>query len=134
MSTPKKPPLDQDLVEAIVKAAHRDLGRVEELLAEEPGLANACWDRGGGDWETPLGGASHTGQKEIARCLLANGARMDIFCAAMLGKIDIVSACLRDDPGVVRLKGPHGISLLAHAEAGNQRQVAALIESCAAAE
>jgi hypothetical protein len=129
MSTPTKPPLDHDQVEAIVKAAHRDLDQVKELLELEPKLANACWDRGGGDWETPLGGASHTGQKEIALYLLSKGARMDIFCAAMLGKEAIVKACLADDPQTAQLRGPHGITLIAHARAGSQEETTALIES-----
>jgi hypothetical protein len=100
---------------------------VQALLEQEPGLVNACWNWGGDDWETALGAAAHTGQKEIALCLLAHGARMDLFCAAMLGKIEIVQAFISDDPAVVHVPGPHGIPLIAHAQAGGQDEVAALI-------
>jgi hypothetical protein len=52
---------------------------------------------------------------------------MDVFCAAMLGKIDVVKAFLADDPGVVHLKGPHGIPLVRHAQAGKQDAVVELL-------
>ena len=73
---------------AFVDAAHRDLDKVKELLSEDNTLANATVDWGGGDWETALGACSHTGRREIAEHLLAHGARMDLFAAAMLGKLD----------------------------------------------
>ena len=81
----------------------------------QPALINATWDWGGGDWETALGGASHMGNKPIAEYLLAHGARMDVFCATMLGKTEILKAFLADNPKVVALKGPHGIPLVRHA-------------------
>jgi len=121
--------LDLDLVEDFVRAAHVDLERTEKLLGERPFLVNATWEWGGGDFETALGGASHMGNAEIARFLLAHGARMDVFCAAMLGKIEIVRAFLADDPGVVHLPGPHGIPLLAHAKAGKQDAVIELLQA-----
>ena len=77
--------MDQQLVAEFVGNAHGDLNRVKELLAGEPGLINATWDWGGGDFETALGAASHMGRRDIAEFLLANGARLDIFAAAMLG-------------------------------------------------
>src|SRR5580700_7626770 len=49
-------------------------------------LVYAARDWGGGDWETALGGASHTGHREIALYLLSQGARIDSYCAAMLGE------------------------------------------------
>ena len=127
MSNETPPRLDEDLVLEFVRVAHGSLERVQALLEQEPGLVNACWNWGGDDWETALGAAAHTGQKEIAPCLLAHGARMDLFCAAMLGKIEIVQAFISDDPAVVHVPGPHGIPLIAHAQAGGQDEVAALI-------
>ncbi len=124
-----KTALPADKVWEFVRVAHGDLPRVTALLEEEPALVNACWDWGGGDWETALGAAAHTGQAEIARLLLARGARMDLFCAAMLGKIAIVQAYLADDPGVVHVPGPHGIPLVVHARAGGQDAVVALLEA-----
>ncbi len=124
--------LKPELVREFVAVAHGNLARVQALISAEPALVNACWDWGGGDWETGLGAAAHTGQKEIARLLLAQGARLDIFCAAMLGKIELVRAFLADNPDSVHLKGPHGIPLLAHAIAGQQDEIVALLQAAGA--
>lgn len=109
-----------DLVEESVTKAHGDLGRVRELLDSHPALINSAWDWGAGDWETGLGGASHMGRRDIALFLLGAGARMDIFAAAMLGYLDVVRAAVKTHPEIVRVRGPHGIPLLAHAEAGGE--------------
>jgi hypothetical protein len=121
------PRLDDDLVREFVIAGHGNLDKVKEMLAQQPALINATWDWGGGDWETALGGASHMGNQPIAEYLLAKGARMDVFCATMMGKTEIVKAFLADDPKIVDLKGPHGISLLRHARAGKQDAIVAML-------
>jgi hypothetical protein len=82
---------------------------------------NAWWDWGFGDWESPLGAASHVGHRGIAEFLLERGARIDIFAAAMLGMKDVVKAFVAAQPGVQRNLGPHGIPLLAHAKAGGKQ-------------
>ena len=110
--------LDPDMVRDFVNDAHSDLPRIRDLLRREPALVNAAWDWGGGDWETGLGAAAHMGRRDIALHLLENGARMDIFAAAMLGHREVVHAMLAVDPGAQHRPGPHGISLLKHAEAG----------------
>lgn len=127
----RPPQLSPALVEEFVRAAHVNLARTQELLAEQPALLNATWDWGGGDWETGLGGASHMGNKEIARFLIDAGARMDVFAAAMLGRIDIVKAMLEAFPALLHSKGPHGISLMKHAKKGGEDalEVVALLES-----
>jgi hypothetical protein len=84
----------------------------------EPALVNAAWDWGAGDWETALGAAAHMGRRDIALYLLERGARMDVFAAAMLGHLDIVRATIAALPQARTWKGPHGIPLLMHAEAG----------------
>ena len=61
---------DPVLVQATVGASHRDLKKVKELVERSPALAKAAWDWGYGDWETALGAASHTGQREIAEYLI----------------------------------------------------------------
>jgi hypothetical protein len=106
------------LVAEVVGKSHRDEARVKELVKAHPALVNAWWDWGFGDWESPLGAASHVGQRGIAEFLLENGARIDIFAAAMLGLTDVVKAFVSAQPGVQRRHGPHGITLLAHAKAG----------------
>lgn len=129
MSFDREPQLDRQMVNEFVEVAHSNLARVQELLSQEPALINACWNWGGDDWETAVGAAAHVGNKEIAEYLLANGAHLDIFCAAMLGKKKIVAAFIEDDPAVIHKKGPHGIPLLAHAQAGGQDDIATLIEA-----
>jgi len=116
----RPPPLDADLVHEFVKVAHGDLARTQELLGRQPALVVATWDWGGGDFETGLGGAAHMGNRPIAEFLLANGARIDLFAAAMLGRLDIVKAALAVYPGAIDVPGPHGIPLIAHASAGGE--------------
>src|SRR5947207_4356596 len=111
-----KPSLPAELVRDFVANAHGDLEKVRRLLQEEPALINAAWDWGGGDWETGLGAAAHMGRRDIAEYLLAHGARIDLFAAAMLGKLAIVQAVLSDDPPARQRPGPHGIPLMAHAK------------------
>ncbi len=115
-----KPALEAALVQEFVGNAHGDLNRVKELLAEQPALVNACWDWGGGDFETGLGAAAHMGRRDIAEFLLEDGARLDLFAAAMLGKLDIVKAALLTFPAAIDVPGPHGIPLIAHAKAGGE--------------
>jgi hypothetical protein len=114
----KKSALEDTLVQEFVSKSHADLDRVKELLAQEPGLINAAWDWGGGDWETGLGAAAHMGRSDIANYLLENGARLDLCAAAMLGKLEIVRAALEAYPEAINIPGPHGIPLIAHAQAG----------------
>jgi hypothetical protein len=117
----KPPPLDKELVKEFVGKCHGDLARTKELLTQQPALLNACWDWGGGDFETGLEGAGHMGNREIAQYLLDNGARMNIFCAAMLGKMDVVKALLTAYPNLKSSKGPHGLQLLHHAKRGGEQ-------------
>ena len=116
----KGPAIDADLARQIVGESHRNLAKVSELVAADPELVNACWDWGGGDYETPLGAAAHTGQREIARFLLDGGARLDIFAATMLGLLDVVRAAIETEPTTRYALGPHGIPLLQHAIAGGE--------------
>jgi hypothetical protein len=113
-----KPRIDPVLVKDFVNNAHADLALVRALLQREPALVNAAWDWGAGDWETGLGAAAHMGRRDIALHLLEHGARMDIFAAAMLGHLDVVRAMIAAIPEARTWRGPHGIPLLAHAEAG----------------
>jgi hypothetical protein len=121
-AVPERPPaLTPTLVEEFVRKAHGDLAATKTLLAETPGLLNATWDWGGGDFEMGIGGAGHMGNREIAEFLIGQGGRMDIFVAAMLGHLDIVKAMLAAYPGLLHSKGPHGIPLMVHAKKGGPR-------------
>jgi hypothetical protein len=104
--------LPADKVQAVVGESHRSLAAVRALVDETPLLANACWDWGGGDFETPLQAAAHTGQREIALYLLSRHARLDVFAAAMLGQLDFIKAAFALDPKFHEIPGPHGFTLL----------------------
>jgi hypothetical protein len=114
------PTQEPAVVRELVGAAHGNVGRVRELVEARPELANAAWDWGFGDWESALGAASHMGRRDIAEVLLAHGARPDLFTAAMLGNLAAVRATVEGVPGIQRRRGPHGITLLAHARAGGE--------------
>jgi hypothetical protein len=107
-------------VREMVEVAHFALDRVKLLLETRPALANAAWDWGFGDWETAIGAASHMGRRDIAEALLAAGARPDLFTHAMLGNLGAVRAIIETRPGSQSVLGPHGITLLSHARAGNE--------------
>jgi hypothetical protein len=113
-----KAPLASELVNEFVGKAHGDLDRVRQQLEKHPALVNASWDWGNGDWETGLGAAAHVGRRDIALYLIERGARMDIFAAAMLGHLPVVRAMIEAVPEARGWRGPHGIPLLTHAEAG----------------
>jgi len=112
---PTQPP---ELAREMVTVAHFDLKRVRELVEARPSLARAAWDWGFGDWEDALGAASHMSNRPIAEYLISQGARPSLFSAAMLGQLDVIKAFVAAQPGVQRIRGPHSISLLAHAKAG----------------
>ena len=112
------PPFDRARVKRFVIAGHVNLPAVKVMLAEEPKLINGTIDWGNGDFETALGGASHMGRGDIAEYLLEHNARLDIFAATMLGKLDIVKAAVAAFPNIVHVPGPHGIPLIVHAEKG----------------
>jgi hypothetical protein len=112
------PQQEPDVVKEIVGVSHGNLARVKELVTARPALARASWDWGYGDWETAIDAASHVGNRPIAEFLIANGARPTIFTAAMMGQLSLVRAWIDAAPGIQRTRGPHGITLLAHARAG----------------
>jgi hypothetical protein len=116
----KKPQLNRLLVQDFVIFAHSDLDMVKKLLDREPTLLNATMDWGHGDWETGLGGASHMGRRDIVEFLLDRGARIDIFCAAMMGQLDAVKSFLTLQPKLIDAKGPHGFTLHFHAQVGGE--------------
>jgi hypothetical protein len=107
-----------EIVREMVTVSHFDLKRVKELVESRPSLAKACWDWGFGDWESAIGAASHMGNRPMAEYLISKGAQPSIFSAAMLGQVDVVKAYVTAQPGVQKIRGPHGITLLAHAKNG----------------
>jgi hypothetical protein len=118
---PAKPAqLPPELVKEFVRVGHNNLPEVQRMLKEEPGLLNASWDVGGGDFETALEGAGHVGNREIAEYLIGQGARANIFVLTMLGQTAMVKGLLSLYPELLRSKGPHGLTLLHHATRGGE--------------
>lgn len=112
------PAHEPGVVREVVGASHANLARVKELVTARPALARVSWDWGYGDWESPIDAASHVGNRPIAEFLLGHGARPTIFTAAMMGQLAIVKGWIESMPGVQRNRGPHGLTLVAHARAG----------------
>lgn len=117
----KSPQVNRLMAQDFVIFAHSDLKMVEKLYKREPGLLNATLDWGNGDWETALGGASHMGRRDIVEFLLGKGARIDLFCATMMGLLDSVKAMLTLQPSLIDAKGPHGFNLHWHAQVGQEQ-------------
>ncbi|WP_211340703.1 hypothetical protein [Sediminibacterium goheungense] len=118
--TDRPPQLDKQLVQDFVGAGHNNLEKVKQLYAEHPTLIYATHDLGGGDFETALEGAGHVGNKEIANFLIEKGARTNMFVLTMLGKTAIVKPYLEAFPSYVFARGPHGLTLLHHAQRGGE--------------
>ena len=112
----RNPQINREMIQDFVIYAHSDLAMTKRLLDKEPMLINAVMDWGNGDWESGLGGAAHTGQREIVEFLLERGARIDIFCATMMGQLDAVKSFLTLQPKLIDARGPHGFNLHFHAQ------------------
>ena len=110
------PTTDPNNIQAVVGAAHTQFDKVKELVNARPELAKATFDWGFGDVESALGAASHMGRKDIAEFLIDKGARPNILTFAMLGKLGAVKSMIEDMPGIEKILGPHGFTLLFHAE------------------
>ena len=92
------------LVQAIKRG---DLGTVEALLDENPGLANARTDQG----ESPVLVAAYYQQAGALR-LLAAHARLDVFEAAVVGRADRLDELLLADPALARTRSGDGWTAL----------------------
>ena len=119
---PLYPTTPYDKVKAVVGAAHANFDKVKELVNAQPELAKATYDWGFGDWESALGAASHMGRKDIAEYLMERGARPNIFTWAMLGKLNAVKSIIEARPGIQKLHGPHGFTLMDHAQMRLRRE------------
>jgi hypothetical protein len=117
----KKEQINRTMAQDFIIFAHSDLEMTKKLLEREPGLITASIDWGAGDWETALGGASHMGRKDIVEFLLSKGARIDLFCATMLGQLEAVKAFLALEPALIDARGPHGFGLHFHAQVGGEK-------------
>lgn len=119
-TNPKPEALPADKVKEFVGVCHSDLDKVKALLVEFPNLIFASWDWGGGDFESGIEAAGHVGRKDIASLLLEKGARTNPFLLTMLGQTAWVKSYLQLFPSHLFMKGPHGFSLLHHANKGGE--------------
>lgn len=114
----KPAPLKLEWVKEFVGASHGKFDRVKEMLENDHLLLHASNDWGGGDFESGIEAAGHVGNKEIAGYLLGKGARYNIYLACMLGHLDTVKNVLTFNPSLLNSKGPHGFTMLHHAQKG----------------
>ena len=121
------PRSDLQSVLDFVQAGHRDLTKVEAMVARDPSLLHARWDWGEGDWESALEGAAHMGRADIVTYLISQGARIDSFSAAMLGHTEAVKALLDLNPATATTRGPHGLPLMFYVGHGGQVAMAAAV-------
>ena len=74
-----------------------DAAKAQELLVRDPALANARMDSG----LSAVLLAAYYGRQEIVELLLASGARLNLFEASAVGKLDRVAEILNDQPDLV---------------------------------
>ena len=79
-------------VKDFVEAAHGDLAKVQQMLADRPELL----DMPNGN-ETALGAACQMRRTDIIEYLLAQGAEMNLSAACVLGRTDEAAKFLADD-------------------------------------
>ncbi len=116
----KPPPINIDLVKEFVAVSHGKFDRVKEMLENDHLLLHVSYDWGGGDYESGIEAAGHVGNIEIANYLLSKGARYNVYLACMLGHLDSVKNVLTFNPGLLNSKGPHGFTMLHHANKGGE--------------
>ena len=114
----KTRPLDRAFIEQFVRAAHGNFSELQRLAKQNRAVLTASTHWGGGDWENALQAAAHTGNRTIAKWLIAQGVPIDLFAAAMLGDVTIVRAIVERYPHLLYAKGAHDIPLLHHALVG----------------
>ncbi|MFZ6014023.1 MAG: ankyrin repeat domain-containing protein [Bacteroidota bacterium] len=130
----KPAPIKLETVKEFVGVAHGKFDRVKEMLENDHLLLHVSYDWGGGDFESPIEAAGHVGNKEIANYLLSKGARYNIYLACMLGHLETVKQVLTFNPGLLNSKGPHGFTMLHHAQKGQASEVVSYLESLGAKE
>jgi len=123
MANPQKEkpaPIKLEIVKEYVRVAHGEFDKLKEMLENDNQLLHVSYDWGGGDYESAIEAAGHMGNKEIAAYLLGKGARYNIYLACMLGHVDIVRHVLTSNPQLLNSKGPHGFTMLHHAQKGGE--------------
>jgi hypothetical protein len=132
----KPSPIKLEIVKEFVGVSHGKIDRVKEMLENDHLLLHVSYDWGGGDYESGIEAAGHVGNKEIASYLLSKGARYNIYLASMLGHLAIVKQVLTFNPSLLNSKGPHGFTMLHHAQKGGDeaKPVADYLQSLGATQ
>ncbi len=132
----KPAPIKIEIVKEFVTVAHGQVARLKEMLENDAQLLHVSYDWGGGDYESAIEAAGHVGNQEIATYLMGKGARYNVYLACMLGHIETVRKVLTTNPQLLNSKGPHGFTLLHHANVGgeNSKGVAEYLQSLGAKE
>jgi len=119
---------NKEEIKDFVFAAHNDFDKSKMLIEKNPLLLNCTNQFKKGDFETALGGASHMGRKDIADLLIGLGARMDVFNMTFIGLTDQVKQMIKAYPQYLNAPGPHGFTLLHHANAGKHVKFASWLQ------
>ncbi len=106
---------------AAVKAG--DAGRVARMLEANLGLLNTR--EGSGESAVLL--AAYYRRKDVLELLLSRGAALNIFEAAVVGKVQRVEALLAADPSLANGYAPDGFPLLGLAAFFGHREVVDLL-------
>lgn len=132
----KPAPLKGEIVKEFVGVCHGNMVRAKEMLENESLLLHSSWDWGGGDFESGIEAAGHVGNRDIAAYLLSKGARYNVYLACMLGHVETVKQILTFNPGLLNSKGPHGFTMLHHAQKGGEesKEVLTYLQSLGAVE
>jgi hypothetical protein len=136
LSQDKPAPIKIEIVKEFVGVCHGKFDRVKEMLENDHLLLHVSYDWGGGDYESGIEAAGHVGNKDIAAYLLGKGARYNIYLACMLGHLDIVKQVTVGNPNLLNSKGPHGFTMLHHAQKGGDQSLTVVqyLESLGAKE
>lgn len=120
----ENPIISAEEIKEFVVAAHSDFDATKKIVEAKPLILNSTNQYKKGDFETALGAAAHMGRRDIADVLVALGARMDVFSLTFLGHTDIVKQLIAISPQYLKAPGPHGFTLLHHANAGKHTEFA----------
>src|SRR5947209_19826241 len=109
----EQPPSTEQIREFVI-AGHANLEKVRQMLAGNPKLLNASYRWNENDSETAVQAAAQVGNRNVAQCLLKQGAPLEICTAALLGMREEVENRLNEDPRNFNATGADGIPLLPH--------------------
>ena len=132
--TPEEEKFTGEEIKEFVFAAHADFDKTKRIVDQHPLILNCTNQFKKGDFETAIGGASHMGRRDIADMLVARGARLDIFNLTFLGFIDAVKSMIAQYPHLLNAPGPHGFTLLHHANVGKHEEFAMWLKDQGLAE